>query len=372
MRRVKESKYCRIIFAALFSFLLGCMITLNLTPIDKTCIVDNTDREYNIMQNSKLKNPEVIVLILSAVKNSDRRNIIRETWLTLGNNVLGSGIKYRYKHYFVIGSLGLSNDEILHISTEQSQNSDILILPLYDNYKNLTEKVLKSFEWLNLQYDYGLGYKYVLKCDDDSVVNLQSLLVEIPKLESTLINSNLHYPLNLPPEKLNHFITTNIQSNEKINTVNIENMSIYWGYFHGNARIKRNGKWQESEWILCDNYVPYALGGGYILSRNLVSYIGKNVNYLRTFKSEDVSVGLWLSAINNIIRVHDIRFDTEWTSRGCKNYYLVTHHISPTETKFMFESLVNNKQLCVREVEKRKYYLYNWSALPSECCVMVN
>lgn len=42
------------------------------------------------------------------------------------------------------------------------------------------------------------------------------------------------------------------------------------------------------------------------------------------YNSEDVSVGAWLAGLN-VHYVHDPRFDTEWTSRGCHNEYLVTH-----------------------------------------------
>lgn len=281
MRKARENKHYRSIFLALFSFFLGCMLTLNLTPIDKTCIIDNKDREYNIMQNSKLKNPELVILILSAPKNLERRTVIRETWLTLGKNTLSTS-SYRFKHYFVMGSLGLTGDEVLHLSAEQSEFGDILILPVYDSYKNLTEKVLRSFEWLDEQFNFGLGYKYTLKCDDDSFVNLPALLSEIPKIEYTLSISNLQFSLNLPPEKLNHFITTDVQINEKMgNSVQVLNMSLYWGYFHGSAKVKTSGKWKETDWIACDRYVPYALGGGYILSKSLVSFIANNADYFR-------------------------------------------------------------------------------------------
>ncbi|KAF7278965.1 hypothetical protein GWI33_007774 [Rhynchophorus ferrugineus] len=185
-------------------------------------------------------------------------------------------------------------------------------------------------------------------------------------MEFTLFNSNLRLPFNLPPEKLNHFISINIQVNKNID---INNINLYWGYFNGNARVKSTGKWKEVDWITCDKYVPYALGGGYILSKELVSFLGKNADYFRTFNSEDTSVGLWLSSVNNIVRIHDIRFDTEWTSRGCKNFYLVTHNISPKEMSVMYDNLINNKQLCTKEEEKRKYYLYDWSSPPSQCCL---
>ncbi|XP_066155454.1 beta-1,3-galactosyltransferase 6 [Euwallacea fornicatus] len=370
--RFKETRYFRSIILSFFFFSLGCMLTLNLTPIDKTCILDNEDREYHIMQNSKLKNPELIILIVSAPNNLERRNVIRRTWLKLGRkSAIPAG--YKFKHYFVIGSLNLSTDQVLHMSAEQSSFADILILPINDSYENLTEKVLKSFTWLDEQFNYGLGYKYALKCDDDSFINLPELLKEIPKMENMLANSNLQFPLNLPPEKLNHFICVNVQSNVKTNKENFTaNMSLYWGYFHGNAKIKTSGKWKETDWITCDRYAPYALGGGYILSKPLVSFIAKNTDYLRTFKSEDISVGLWLSPVTDVIRIHDIRFDTEWISRGCKNYYLISHPVGIDEMKEMYNSLISDKRLCVSEEERRKYYLYDWSVPPSHCCISAN
>ncbi|CAG9768988.1 unnamed protein product [Ceutorhynchus assimilis] len=371
MRKVRETKYYRPILLSLFSFVLGCMLTINLTPIDKTCIIDNTDHEYNVMQNSKLRNPELIILIFSAPKNLEKRQVLRETWLDMGREISATA-SYRYKHYFIIGSLGLSENEVLHLSDEQSEFGDILVLPVYDSYNNLTEKVLQAYVWLDEQYEYGLGYKYALKCDDDSFVNLPALLIEIPKMENTLGNSNLQFPLNLPPEKLNHFITTDVQTNQEFGkNLQVVNMSFYWGYFHGNAKIKTAGKWKEDDWISCDRYLPYALGGGYILSKNLVSFISNNNEYLRTFKSEDISVGLWLSPVTNTIRIHDIRFDTEWVTRGCKNYYLISHNISPEGMRTMHENLKSNKQLCTKEEDKRKYYLYNWSVPPSQCCITV-
>lgn len=41
-----------------------------------------------------------------------------------------------------------------------------------------------------------------------------------------------------------------------------------------------NGKWQEKDWFLCDNYLPYALGGGYVISRSIVDYVGRNADIL--------------------------------------------------------------------------------------------
>lgn len=278
-RKVSKLKYYRTPILMIFSFLFGCMLTINLTPIDKTCKIEDTDREYNIMRNSKLKNPDLIILILSSPKNLDRRNVIRQTWLQLvDTNPENENVKFKMKHYFVIGSLGLTIDNILHLSTEQSQFSDILILPIHDSYQNLSLKVLKSFEWLDEQFDYGLGFRYVLKCDDDSFVRLDKLSTEIANVELIYLKSDLKYVQSLTEDDASPFIRSNIQVNKDVRQ---NELQLYWGYFHGSARIKTGGKWKESNWITCDRYVPYTLGGGYILSKKLISYIAKNKDNLR-------------------------------------------------------------------------------------------
>lgn len=79
-------------------------------------------------------------------------------------------------------------------------------------------------------------------------------------------------------------------------------------------------------------------------------------------------MGLWLSSVNNVLRIHDRRFDTEWTTRGCQNDYLISHKLSEKQIRAMYESIISTKNLCDRVELTRTYYMYNWSALPSKCC----
>lgn len=284
MKRVSQLRQHRTTLLAIFSFLLGWMMATNLASIDRTCRIEDSDREYNIMKNSKLKSPELIVLILSAPKNVDLRNTVRKTWLKLHNydNKIEQRVKFKMKHYFVVGTLGLHTDEMSRISAEQSTHNDILLLPIYDSYTNLTNKVRKSFEWLNEQYDYGLTFKYVLKCDDDTFIRLDNLLSELQSVELFYLKADLKHTLDLVKDESSPFIRINVQTNDK--TTSRNNLQLYWGYFSGSARIKANGKYKEAEWMLCDRYVPYALGGGYILSKNLVSVIARNSDTLRHVK----------------------------------------------------------------------------------------
>ena len=79
-------------------------------------------------------------------------------------------------------------------------------------------------------------------------------------------------------------------------------------------------------------------------------------------------MGVWLAPVNGIYRKHDIRFDTEWTSRGCKNSFLVTHKHTTEEMTKMYKNIQTSKKLCLNENTNRYAYEYNWNVLPSKCC----
>lgn len=178
-----------------------------------------------------------------------------------------------FKHFFAVGGLGLESDKVRLINSEQRQFNDILILPMQDSYGNLTRKVLKSFEWLQGQFEFGVDFKYVLKCDDDSFVRIDNFLHEIAQLELMFLKGEVQ------TDNVSPYLTVNVQTNDE--RLIKSNLNLYWGYFNGNAKIKTSGKWKETDWILCDTYLPYALGGGYVLSKNLVTFIAQNGEYLR-------------------------------------------------------------------------------------------
>ena len=75
---------------------------------------------------------------------------------------------------------------------------------------------------------------------------------------------------------------------------------LYWGHSkHKSPMITNpNNKWAEHNWFLCDHYLylPFAIGGGYIISANPIHKITITSDYLQLYNSEDISVSVWLSA----------------------------------------------------------------------------
>ncbi|KAK6021889.1 N-acetyllactosaminide 3-alpha-galactosyltransferase, partial [Ostertagia ostertagi] len=143
----------------------------------------------------------------------------------------------------------------------------------------------------------------------------------------------------------------------------IQHPRLYWGFLDGRAKPFRKGKWREADWMLCDRYLPYQLGGGYALSYELARYLALNARLFKMYKNEDVSVGAWLAGLN-VKYVHDPRFDTEWISRGCNNEYLITHKKSPADIQKLYNNMLNHRVLCEKEYRTRYSYVYDWTALP--------
>ena len=263
----------------------------------------------------------LLILILSSPDGGERRTAIRETWASDYKTMTPKVVLK-----FAIGTKELSLQHLDQLKAEEGQHKDILLLHnLTESYYELTRKMLYCF----VEVDRTFRFQYLLKADEDTFVILSTLLEELSQRTST--------------------------------------KGLYWGYFDGRQVPKKQGKWKEDSWFLCDRYLPFAKGGGYVLSSNVVHGIASNAGSLQLYNAEDVSVGVWTSPYD-IERRHDVRFDTEYVSRGCRNVYIVSHKQSINDMRLKYDNLKKTGQQCAKEVQSRESYEYNWKVPPSECC----
>ena len=268
----------------------------------------------------------LVILVLSTPDGSLRRNAIRGTWMY---DTPPDEVELTVK--FLLGTKHLTPEQLNSLSSEEDMFHDLLFLTHHkETYSNLTGKVLQGIMWV----DKNLDFDYLVKVDDDSYVSVRPL------------NFALRHRLCCPPR-------------------------LYWGYFTGHAVPLSAGRWAERHWTLCPHYLPYAMGGGYILSRHVVGLIGRFHKQFKFYSNEDVSLGSWLAPFN-VTYKHDLRFNTEGTSHGCKNHYIISHKES---VRGMYEKYVHLKktgELCPEEKEIRPSYVYNWNAdSPMDCCTKV-
>lgn len=282
-------------------------------------MVDKKNFDSIARTNSKQHQAFLVILLLVGPKQYEERKTIRQTWL--------SQTRKDVLNYFVIGTENLAAADRQSLEVENREHRDLLFLPTFqDSYHALTKKLLEAYKWL----DANVDFQFVFKGDDDTFVRMDAMLQELR-------------------QKLSR--------------------RLYWGFFDGRARVKRHSKkWAEHNWVLCDRYLPHALGGGYVLSSDLVHFVAMNSELLTLYNSEDVSVGTWLAPLD-IQRVHDPRFDTEYKSRGCFNEYIVTHKQDGQMMHEKHKQLQRTGRLCASEYRTYLSYKYNWQVLPSMCCV---
>lgn len=385
MNIYRNRKYLASIISVVFAFVLGCSITLSFTNVEKNCNLYCEQKQLTTSDSFVSTPIFLIIIILSAPKNIAQREVIRATWLNLKPKTIQTyddssfGIGYddngflqqdsihqqskalsrfmqkitktsyrplekplnlKVAHYFVVGTETLSTQDALKLSKEQEKNKDLLLLNnLSDSYANLTQKLLLTIEAVN----NIKTYKYVLKVDDDTYVKLDYLLEDLYEFDRNV--EKKQYSLDkLRPE-------------------------LYWGYFNGKANVQRRGQWKEANFNLCERYLPYALGGGYVLSKNLVDFVATNSHWLSRYISEDISMGIWLSSLRHVYRRHDIRFDTAYLPRQCKNYHIVLHKRTVSDMRDLYRGfLCTFKQANDTTVRRPNEYFYDWNRSSLHCC----
>ena len=229
----------------------------------------------------------------------------------------------------MLGGKNLSQESESNLTSEAEVYRDLIVLDnVTDSHGTLTDRTLQSFEYI-VRYNYN--FRYVLKCDDDTFVNVKVIAEELRDRKS--------------------------------------NEQYYWGEFLGATAILTEGPYAEHKWSTCETYLPYAYGGGYVLSRSLIELVATNAPFLMKYKNEDVSLGAWLAPFN--VNYHfDARFNTGGVSRGCKKQFIVMHKVETDQMYSYFEAVKKDGYICNR---KNRWFgwhghIYNWNTLPSKCC----
>lgn len=214
---------------------------------------------------------------------------------------------------------------------EANEYRDMLIFPtVTDAMASLTNRTLLSFKYAHEAFEY----KYVLKCDDDSYVDLRR-------------------------------VATELQLRKRV-------APLYWGFMRGSSPVLFYSRYGELRWDICSTYVTYALGGGYVLSRHLTGLLAENAKNLKIYTCEDIAIGAWLAPFNIELK-HDARFNVHSPSRGCKDPYLISHKVTAERMAAYHESLLLEGKMC----SWRTYgwgpsgYVYDWTvpnSYSTMCC----
>jgi len=204
-----------------------------------------------VSENTLTKNFTTFLLIMVPVlpKSFHSREVIRNTWYK------GLRDSKDVMLRFAIGTAGLVDINVVNkLATENRTFGDLIYFDKHKESKMaLTEKTLLMMQWA----DCNVQFSYFLKCDDETFVFIDKLIAELKKR-----------PLAT---------------------------RLYYGLIRNNSKPHQSGPWADKKWKLGSTYLPYALGGGYILSSDLIKLIVENIDYLQWHPNEDTAVGSWLA-----------------------------------------------------------------------------
>ncbi len=105
------------------------------------------------------------MIVCSAVKNFDERQVIRDTWAKDQREL--SNVKV----IFLLGQLKNATFQS-NVTAESETFGDILQEGFIDTYANLTVKSMMLLKWYTKECH---KVPYVLKTDDDMYINLKQL-----------------------------------------------------------------------------------------------------------------------------------------------------------------------------------------------------
>ncbi|GAB2248952.1 hypothetical protein Droror1_Dr00012311 [Drosera rotundifolia] len=236
---------------------------------------------------------ELFIGILSAASHFTERMAVRKSWMQ-HKVIKSSKVVARF---FV--ALHARKEVNVELKKEADFFGDIVIVPYIDAYDLVVVKTVAICE-------YGVriaSAKNIMKCDDDTFVNVDAIIREARKLR--------------------------------------DGTSFYVGNINYYHTPLRSGKWAVTyeEWPE-EEYPPYANGPGYILSSDIADYIVSDFekHHLRLFKMEDVSMGMWVEKFN-VSRPVEYLHSLKFCQFGCIKDYHTAHYQSPKQMLCLWKKL---------------------------------
>ncbi|XP_068130377.1 UDP-GalNAc:beta-1,3-N-acetylgalactosaminyltransferase 2 [Hyperolius riggenbachi] len=182
-------------------------------------------------------------------------------------------------------------EEEVSLQEESYAHGDITFVNVVDTYRNVPRKLLLFYRWLVGSVDFD----FLLKTDDDCFVDLDNVF-------------------------------------QALEARQLKGPNAWWGNFRLNWGVDRTGKWQELEY-LSPAYPPFTCGSGYVLSQDIVHWLAENAKRLKTYQGEDVSMGIWMSAIGP--RRYQ---DENWLcDKVCESGMLSSPQYSPQELSQLWQ-----------------------------------
>ncbi|KAK9116954.1 hypothetical protein Sjap_015901 [Stephania japonica] len=258
------------------------------------------DPQRHLEMSSRWKAPpvpdgpvELFIGVLSAGNHFTERMAVRKSWMQ-SKLIKSSAVVARF---FV--ALHGRKEVNVELKREAEYFGDVIIVPFMDSYDLVVLKTVAICEYAV----HTVSAKYVMKCDDDTFVRVDAVIMEAHKVP--------------------------------------DGKSLYAGNINYYHKPLRHGKWAVTyeEWPE-EDYPPYANGPGYIISSDIAEFIVDEFekHKLRLFKMEDVSMGMWVEQFSTSAQVEHLH-SLKFCQFGCIEDYYTAHYQSPRQMTCMWNKL---------------------------------
>eukprot|EP00471_Norrisiella_sphaerica_P012049 CAMPEP_0184504328 /NCGR_PEP_ID=MMETSP0113_2-20130426/52408_1 /TAXON_ID=91329 /ORGANISM="Norrisiella sphaerica, Strain BC52" /LENGTH=558 /DNA_ID=CAMNT_0026893969 /DNA_START=187 /DNA_END=1860 /DNA_ORIENTATION=+ len=216
--------------------------------------LDPPKMEFNERVTPTAPSTDTMMLlgILSSPQNQRQRGSQRRSWLNNEFCTSGKGLVR-----FFVGKSGNAKIDAM-VEEENNKTGDIVILPNHkEDYYNIAGKTAAM-----VHYAVEIGAKFLLKCDDDTYVDIPQVLEGIKGRGGGLVLAAITY----------------------------------------SGAAQRHGKWAMpvSDYPH-SRYPPFPHGPGYIIGESILKHADKKLKAgtLRPLALEDVSMGVWIDDAKN-------------------------------------------------------------------------
>ncbi|XP_019632685.1 PREDICTED: beta-1,3-galactosyltransferase 1-like [Branchiostoma belcheri] len=204
----------------------------------------------------------LLIMVTSAPMNSSQRHAIRRTWGNESNSEPGTVIKT----VFTVGKTNKSSIQ-LGLERENMLHKDIIQEDFVDSYKNLTLKTVMCLKWAS---EFCPGAKFVMKADDDTFVNIYSLVRHLK---------------HMPASNTSKLVTGYVYTGSKPVRVSHSKRGKYDKWYVSKEEYPR------------ETFPKYPCGFAYVMSNDVIRPLYEVSLTLKYVFLEDVFLGLCLEKL---------------------------------------------------------------------------
>ncbi|KAG4073252.1 hypothetical protein HA402_008598 [Bradysia odoriphaga] len=263
---------------------------------------------------------------------------------------------FSVKILFLLGQTP-NNETQAKINTESDTYGDVIQESFLDTYNNLTLKTIMMLKWVNrncltksklngdcttrrtiINVSPILAAKFLMKCDDDTFVNIPNLLHvllggTVPVYNATIQEYDQH----------------SIQAKLGANRLN-QYKELLLGLRFCNSKPIANisSKWYTPMYMYSGNIYPaYLSGTGYVMSMDVVEKLYKTSLSTQLFHLEDVYLtGICAESAKITPRNHQL-FSYQSYKNICELKGMITkHEFTSNDIRKAYEFVTNTKAFC--------------------------